>query len=103
MRLPMIKFVQFTKSLFYLWLPLLLNFPWFKNRRMFFFNFIPILDSVVAAGFQIAITFISNSLEHSRELVNPWITNPGFSSHEHQPGVDVTPFSKNKKTILFSI
>jgi len=30
-----------------------------------------------------------------------WITNPEFPSLEHQPGLDVTPFLKNKKQHFF--
>jgi len=37
------------------------------------------------------------------EFGQPWITNPGFSSHGYQPGVDVTSFFKNKKQYLFSV
>jgi len=41
-------------------------------------------------------------INHSRNSwLVPWISNPEFSSHEHQPAVDVTPLLKNKKTIRY--
>ena len=43
-------------------------------------------------------------INHSRNSwLVPWISNPEFSSHEHQPGVDVTPWLKNKKQYFVSI